>query len=549
MTVCLCGRGADLDKVNKYLSFSPFDIILISEYVDDMKLPDCECYYIAKSEIKNTKSIILQISRKRHLQYTSVVLCKDILLDSKLSKIIFKCSVKNITFVLNINRMFDLHYLDDCRKNISTETHQIIEVFSGRKLPQYHWLFAVLPSVLYLDDDVLSAQLSCDKSCAKIKTSNYEFEIHICDDSSLADTIVQINGTKICEINYYSAIINTFDENSKPYADACASCASCPHKTLIQKNVYKKIYHNEKNRYGYRPMLKANAIKLFLLLHFYHPDNNGIVYNLEACELASVIGCNVRTVWNNLKVLEEYTYISYSKNEYGLINVILNDYENYYLPANKGGRGFLVMSKELLTKLNSTDSLVSLRIFIRELLSLDSPELKGVASVDYKNIRDIRNTLPSYCKPSVIKAKLTKNSDIFNVTFKDDVVRFEIDKAYIPKNQKAYAHEEYVGILQNFIWEFNQNVAYVNSGETVSAKFSSFFNIKTSVASYKLMKLTDIEIDDIASLSLHYSYEIVMNALSVVYKEYYMYEKTINNLAGLMSTIIRAQFNNLKKAA
>ncbi len=51
MTVCLCGRGADLDKVNKYLSFSPFDIILISEYVDDMKLPDCECYYIAKSEI------------------------------------------------------------------------------------------------------------------------------------------------------------------------------------------------------------------------------------------------------------------------------------------------------------------------------------------------------------------------------------------------------------------------------------------------------------------------------------------------------------------
>ena len=51
-------------------------------------------------------------------------------------------------------------------------------------------------------------------------------------------------------------------------------------------------------------MLKANAIKLFLLLHFYHPDNNGIVYNLEACELASVIGCNVRTVWNNLRYLK-----------------------------------------------------------------------------------------------------------------------------------------------------------------------------------------------------------------------------------------------------
>ena len=153
--------------------------------------------------------------------------------------------------------------------------------------------------------------------------------------------------------------------------------------------------------------------------------------------------------------------------------------------------------------------------------------------------------IPGYicCHPRVVRLHLPSGHG------SGDVVRFEIDKAYIPKNQKAYVHEEYVGILQNFIWEFNQNVAYVNSGENVSGKFSSFFNINTPVASYKLMKLTDIEIDDIASLSLHYSYEIVINALSVVYKEYYMYEKTVNNLAGLLSTIIRSQFNNLKKAA
>ena len=40
-----------------------------------------------------------------------------------------------------------------------------------------------------------------------------------------------------------------------------------------------------------------------------------------------------------------------------------------------------------------------------------------------------------------------------------------------------------------------------------------------------------------------------MNALSVVYKQYYMYEKTVSNLAGLLSTIIRTHFDNLKKAA
>ena len=81
----------------------------------------------------------------------------------------------------------------------------------------------------------------------------------------------------------YRTVVNTFDKNSKPYADACAACASCPHKALIQKNVYKKIYHNEKNRYGYRPMLKSNAIKLFLLccISIILIDN-GIIYNIES---------------------------------------------------------------------------------------------------------------------------------------------------------------------------------------------------------------------------------------------------------------------------
>ena len=287
------------------------------------------------------------------------------------------------------------------------------------------------------------------------------------------------------------------------------------------------------------------------MLHFYHPDSNGIIRDLDANELAVNVGCNVRTIWNNLKTLQEYTYISYSKNEYGLISILLNDYENYYLPANKGGRGFLVVSKELYRKLCNIKSLVSLRIFIRELLSLDAPELKGQASVDYKNIRELRNLLPAYCKPSVIKEKLGVESDIFTISFKDDVVRFQIDKEFIPKNEKIKVHDEYAESLEKFIWEFNQNVTYVNSGGISPACLNDFFTMKNrqSTASFKPMLLTDIEIDDLASLSLHYSYDIVVNALSVVYREYYMYQKTVNNLGGLVSTIIRSEFNNLKKAA
>lgn len=349
----------------------------------------------------------------------------------------------------------------------------------------------------------------------------------------------------------YKAVIETFDKDSRPYADACSACEHCPHKAVTQKNVYNKIYHNEKNRYGHRPMLKSNAIKLLLLLHFYHPDSNGIIRNLDANELAVNVGCNVRTIWNNLKTLQDYTYISYSKDRYGLINVLLNDYENYYLPANKGGRGFLVVSKELYRRLCNIKSLVSLRIFIRELLSLDAPELKGQASVDYKNIKEIRNLLPPYCKPSLIKEKLGAESDIFTITFDKDVIRFQIDNEFIPKNEKTRMHNEYVAIFEKFIWEFNQNVVYINSGGACPKNLTEFFSMKNkpSAAAFRPMLLTEIEIDDMASLTLHYSYDIVINALSVVYREYYMYQKTINNLGGLVSTIIRSQFNSQKKAA
>ena len=108
--------------------------------------------------------------------------------------------------------------------------------------------------------------------------------------------------------------------------------------------------------------------------------------NLRTC-----IGCNVRTVWNNLQVLAGiYIYLIFKNTSMGLLmlySMIMKT--TTFLPIREAVV-FLSCPKELMSRLNSIDSLVSLRIFIRELLSLDSPDIKGVASVDYKNIRDIQ---------------------------------------------------------------------------------------------------------------------------------------------------------------
>lgn len=353
-----------------------------------------------------------------------------------------------------------------------------------------------------------------------------------------------------CSSCKYKAIIENFDKDSDMYKTASTYCTDCPNKLLTTQNVTKKVYHNEKNRYGYRPMLKSNALKLLLLLHFFHPDRFGIIKNVDTREIAQKLNCNIKTVWNNLEILSSYTYISYSKTDTYSINLILNDYENYYLPAHKNGRGFLVLSFDLLNKIILLDSLVTLRIYLRELINLDNANLKGQASVDHKTFKDIRQVLPAYCKPCIIKKSIENAStDIFTTSINNNIIRFEIDKRYIAKNQKTILLQETTDKLKKFIIDFNSVIPEVNSGEIQPEKYNSFLPVDYDMVYYKLISIKKDELDDLANIAIHYSYDLMMLALSNVYKQYILFDKPIKNLPGLVSSIVRSQLDILKKAA
>lgn len=354
----------------------------------------------------------------------------------------------------------------------------------------------------------------------------------------------------ICSSCKYKHIVNTFDKESDMYKSASTYCNNCPNRTLTTQNVTKKIYHNEKNRYGYRPMLKSNALKLFLTLHFFHPDRFGIIKNVDTRILSKLLNCNIKTIWNNLDILSNYTYISYCKTDTHFINVLLNDYESYYLPAHKNGRGFMVLSNDLLNKIIKIDSLIMLRIYLRELINLDNSNLKGQASVDHKTIKDIRRVLPDYCKPCIIRKSIQNSSgDIFTTSINDNVIRFEIADKYIAKNQKNNLLQEYKNKLTNFIYEFNSCIPEINSGKIQSGQYNNFLSTELNLSYYKLISIKKDDLNDIANIAVHYSYDYVMIALSEVYKQYILNEKAIKNLPGLISSIVRSYTENLKKAA
>ncbi len=349
----------------------------------------------------------------------------------------------------------------------------------------------------------------------------------------------------------WNAIHSTFQTGDALYEQATLSCAQCPHKQFSSQNVYKKVYHNERNRYGYKPRLKNNAIRLLLLLHFLRPDQYGIIQDIDCHELASELNCNIKTVFHNLEILSTYHYISYSKLEPYKINLCLSDIESYYLPAQKGGRGFLVMSKELLQKILALPNLLSLRIHLRELIELDTLSIKTPFYAISKKYSDLKRLLPEYCKPCMIRSSLKDCNDIFDMSFEEYLIRFELQEQFNSKFQKDKLYQEYLTSFENFLLEFNAEIPKINTSTSRNPIFDDFLHCDASFTpdEFSLIQWTDIDLEDLAQLALQYSYNRILWALSIVYRTYMIPKRKITNLGGLLRTIVLAQFHTSKQAA
>lgn len=389
----------------------------------------------------------------------------------------------------------------------------------------------ILDNFANIGKAVLTQSLGLQKNYTEVKEST----IDVIDYDN--------NSCKDCK---YRSLIANFPEDSEVYQSAVTACQDCPHKIFTQKTVYKKVYHNEKNKYGYKPRLKTNAIKLLLLLHFYHPDKFGIIKDLDQRDLAAQLKCDTKTVRNNLEILKQYSYISYSRIDTYEFNLCLNDYEKYYLPANKGGRGFFVLSQNLLEELLNIRTLLSLRIHLRELMDLDNLNAKGPFTAISKTYRELKRSLPDYCKPGIIRDAIHSSSRIFKIDFKDHSIRFEINDLFDAKKRKDECYQNYIQSFENFMQDFNHTAAYINVNNSEPTDYQTFFPDQSSIAGdhYKMIVLRDYEIQDLAQLALQYSYDLVIEALSSIYKSYILLDKKILNLGGLIRTAITTNLNH-----
>lgn len=338
---------------------------------------------------------------------------------------------------------------------------------------------------------------------------------------------------------------------------ACRNCANC--STAVYEKVLKPTYQyvNEKNMYGYKPRLKAIALKLLLIYHFANPDDKGLVRGLSYKELASMLHCTVRSIKNANAILQEYSYILYSVDPMSKkrFQVFLAEYETYHLPAEKGGRGYATFNLDSLMEFINMKDINQLRILLRAALELDTNKEEDKPIILSNDYDSLRRFLPSYCKPGVIKKALSAATSMFQVVFKDEFVHLKMNENYHGRRAYQKGCLTYASELETYITKIDEKLVKLNQTiikkQPLSDKDLLFvkaegFDTQISTPNKNLLyvplHLKPEDFKDLGILCESFTIEKVKEVIQYVHKNFTT-RFAVQNMGALVRTVLRKNLN------
>ena len=348
----------------------------------------------------------------------------------------------------------------------------------------------------------------------------------------------------------YSEVITTDIDKEKSGCFDCVhsfdssgtSCLDCPSKCYLTK----KVYRNEKNIYGSKPRLKSNAIKLLLYFHFLRPDDNGIIKNISLKDTAGFLRCDLRTVYNNMKLLDSYGYIKYTKTYDGTRNVLILAYKDAFKKADEGGRGYVVINKPLLDKLIMIEDIITLRLFIRNLVELDSLNKKDEsASINMitKSYKELKRELPSYCKKNIINKALSYKDKVFFIKKEDNGITFTLNEEYIGKRKRKEQTKYCTYQLNKFIKALNESIRR-QKDDSLDINDPNY-DILYSHINPKFINVLPNEVYELAHLAVYYSLEQVKEALCLAWEYYMLKNEEIESYGAVVRTFIEKAYGRM----
>lgn len=328
---------------------------------------------------------------------------------------------------------------------------------------------------------------------------------------------------------------------SEEYQSAVRKCEACPNYSRCRMADLKKtpLYLNEKNKYGRGTdngmRLKYTAIILWITYHMLCSDKDGMIQNLSIQELAAQIGCSPKAIRYNNDLLRENRLIDTVPGDYpGMIHVRIVDYRSYFLDAGQGGRGFYTMTQDVYRKLLGLKGTNQLRIMLKVILDADN----RFSNTDIvQGYRDIHSYLPEYCKRNVIKRAVSSiSATICDISTTSHYVRFRLDAKYNTKSIKKRAVESNLCLLKKDVGQICADIKEAISTHLPPSFKNAFFYERQKDNRDPLVPLTLTESDygDLASISLSYTPEMVIGALSEIYYDSILRNVHIRSLGAVV---------------
>ena len=294
------------------------------------------------------------------------------------------------------------------------------------------------------------------------------------------------------------------------------ACESCKHKKY--HTVIKKKYHNEKNRYGKRPVLRKFGLLLFLYLHFLNPDKCGLVH-IDLDEAAEFLHCDIKTIGNNLHLLEAYGYIILGSALYPrYYQLFISDYKNYFKVASKNGRGYTYLSLDLFRCLITLKTINEIRITLRSFLYSNDCNRKGTSSE--RAYEDIKRELPSYCTKKCIKEMLNNPliQQFLHIQAGKHTVKIELSDIINPSILTCKLRENCRVKVKEFVDHINKKA---------SNRHNYFI-------------LLSNELNDISYIGLKFPTTFITDAIKQVYESFILKNIDIDSLGALIRSTVKS---------
>lgn len=208
MKVALCGQKDSVKKIETFLSFSDEEIMIFN--LSKNFVPKANCYFLCCHSIFLFEKLINQIYNIIGNESCVIVLDKHMLLSAKSTYKAFSLKRPKEFFSLNINRMFDLDYINSFVSQIHSSncTFQHIEVYLGKDLPEYEWVYSVIPPLQYMSEKIVSIKQCTIGKGIQIYTTKKIYLVLVCRNNNSADIQVYVNQHQLPSINFFKAIFS-----------------------------------------------------------------------------------------------------------------------------------------------------------------------------------------------------------------------------------------------------------------------------------------------------------------------------------------------------